>query len=62
MSLLDRIGHMWGQEPEAPLDLTQFDDPLAERISWDPLQYGGSSFRTHRLERTGMYLLRIAPT
>lgn len=32
------------------LKLADTDDPLASKVSWEPLVGGGSSFRTHRLQ------------
>lgn len=34
------------------LKLADTDDPLASKVSWQPLVGGGSSFRTHRLRET----------
>lgn len=33
------------------LKLADTDDPLASKVSWQPLVGGGSSFRTHRLRK-----------
>lgn len=41
------------------LKLADTDDPLASRISWEPLVPGGASFRSHRLrESTGTLTVR----
>ena len=34
------------------LKLGDTDDPLASKVSWQPLVRGGSNFRTHRLRET----------
>lgn len=34
------------------LKLADTDDPLASKVSWQPLARGGSSFRTHRLQQS----------
>jgi len=31
-----------------PLDLSQFNSPIAEKTEWTPLKQGGTNFRTHK--------------
>ena len=38
-----------------PLDLTKFNNPIAEQTEWGPLKPGGSNFRTHEFsKKSGM--------
>jgi hypothetical protein len=44
--------HIGGMEPK----LTDSDDPLASRVSWEPLKPGGANFKTHDLAVTPTHL------
>ncbi len=44
------------------VEVTQWNDPLAERVSWTPLRRGGASFRTHVLGRAGSARLEFRAT
>ena len=38
-----------------PLDLSKFNNPIAEKTDWTPLKPGGTNFRTHKFtKKTGM--------
>ena len=55
MGLVDTLKDKMNRLKEAltaekpPLDLTQFNDPLAEEIDWKPAKSGGTNVCTHRL-------------
>ena len=34
--------------PPEPLNIEQFNDPIANTISWEPAKRGGSNFKTHK--------------
>jgi hypothetical protein len=53
-SLSDKITEIGDSIKEAikaqstPLDLSKFNNPIAERTDWSPLKPGGTNFRTHK--------------
>jgi hypothetical protein len=49
-------------KPGEPIDLREFEDPLAEQISWEPLVSGGTNFRTHKLKKVDLHLTKVVPT
>lgn len=59
--LTEKIGEIGDSIKDAikaqsiPLDLSQFNNPIAEQTEWSPLKPGGSNFRTHEFaKKTGM--------
>lgn len=40
------------QPQNVAVDLSRFNDPLAENVDWNPLKRGGSNFRTHKLKNS----------
>jgi hypothetical protein len=45
-----------------PFDPAMIDDPFAQTIEWTPLQFGGSSFVSARLQQhsSGVWFFRSA--
>ncbi|TVR15890.1 MAG: hypothetical protein EA391_09345 [Balneolaceae bacterium] len=39
--------------PPEPVNIAQFNDPLANTISWEPAKRGGSNFKTHKFISDG---------
>ncbi|MEA1910514.1 MAG: hypothetical protein U9N32_02435 [Spirochaetota bacterium] len=59
--LTEKIGEIGDSIKDAiktqstPLDLSKFNNPIAEQTEWTPLKPGGSNFRTHEFsKKTGM--------
>ncbi|RLD31114.1 MAG: hypothetical protein DRI73_09310, partial [Bacteroidetes bacterium] len=59
--LTEKIGEIGDSIKDAikaqstPLDLSKFNNPIAEQTEWSPLKPGGSNFRTHEFsKKTGM--------
>lgn len=48
---LKLIAKKLSQKP-SPIDLSSFDDPVAEETDWFPLKGGGTNFKTHRLYKS----------
>ena len=44
-----------------PLDLSKFNNPVAEKTDWSPLKPGGTNFRTHKFSK-GMGVASFKPT
>ncbi len=58
--LTEKIGEIGDSIKDAikasgtPLDLSKFNNPIAEKTEWSPLKPGGTSFRTHEFyKKTG---------
>jgi hypothetical protein len=45
-----------------PVDPAVFNDPLALKTQWEPLQAGGANAKTYRLKSSGGYYLEFRPT
>ncbi len=59
--LTEKIGEIGDSIKDAikaqstPLDLSKFNNPVAEKTDWTPLKPGGTNFRTHKFsKKTGM--------
>lgn len=39
------------QQSPPSIDVSHFNDPLAEKVDWFPLKGGGSNFKTHKLNK-----------
>lgn len=49
-------------KPETPLDPSVFNDPLALKTSWNPLQGGGANFTTHKAVQSQANRIEFKPT
>ena len=47
---------------EEPVDPSVFQDPIALRTEWKPLEKGGSNFKTHNLEVRSESRIEYLPT
>jgi hypothetical protein len=45
-----------------PIDPTRFDDPIARKTKWNPMEHGGSSFGTRSLQAIGPHRLEFRAT
>ena len=59
-SLTDFLGNML--RPETLVDPASFGDSLATVTSWEPLNSGGTNFRTHSAVQTGPNRVEFLPT
>ena len=47
--LFDKLADLVSDADPPELDPTKFNDPLAERIDWTPIQRSGANYRSHKL-------------
>lgn len=52
-TLKEKLASMTPDEPV--FDTSQFNDPLALEVSWEPAQGGGSNFCSHRIKAIGSH-------